>query len=154
VDLPRIDEHAIEIDAPRTVAWSAVERSVPALTGGRRGAIGARLLGCQDLVRTATVPISVGATIPGFRVTEVEPGSRLALEGSHRFSRYRLTFHVDELGAERSRVRAETHAAFPGPQGKAYRALVIGTHGHVLGVRRILSAIRRRAEQRHRVTDG
>ena len=96
--LPRLDEHAVAIEAPRVASWSAVERTVQSLTGGRRGAIGARLLGCADLERTVTAPIAVGATIPGFHVASVEEGSRLVLAGCHRFSRYRLTFHVDELG--------------------------------------------------------
>jgi hypothetical protein len=43
-------------------------------------------------------------------------------------------------------VRAETRAAFPGLQGRAYRALVIGTRGHVLAVRRLLRAVKARAE--------
>jgi len=45
------------------------------------------------------------------------------------------------------RVRAETRAEFPGLQGSVYRALVIGTRGHVLVTRRILAAVQRRAER-------
>lgn len=144
--LPRIDEHSVEVEAARSEVWSALEDGLPRMTGGRRSATFARLLGCHDLTTTAAAPVRVGATIPGFHVSEVASLSLLALEGAHRFSRYRLTFHVDELGPVRSRVRAETHAAFPGPHGRVYRALVIGTRGHVLGVRRILRAVKRRAE--------
>ena len=69
------------------------------------------------------------------------------LEGEHRFSRYALIFHLDPLPGGRSRVRAETRAAFPGLRGRAYRALVIGTRGHVLAVKRLLRAVRARAER-------
>jgi hypothetical protein len=54
---------------------------------------------------------------PGIHVEAAEPGQELALAGSHRFS------------------------------DCAYRALVIGTRGHVLVTNRILSAVRRRAER-------
>ena len=69
------------------------------------------------------------------------------LEGEHRFSRYALIFRLEALPGERSRVRAESRAAFPGLHGRAYRALVIGTRGHVVAVNRLLRAVRARAEQ-------
>jgi hypothetical protein len=78
-------------------------------------------------------------------VARSEAPVELALEGSHRFSRYALILRIDDLGG-RSRLRAETRAEFPGPHGRVYRALVIGTRGHVLMVRRILGAVKRRAE--------
>jgi hypothetical protein len=75
------------------------------------------------------------------------PGQKLALAGSHRFSDYTLTFRFDDLNDEETRLRAETKAAFPGFKGSVYRALVIGTRGHVLITNRILSAVKRRAER-------
>jgi hypothetical protein len=72
--------------------------------------------------------------------------AELALEGEHRFSRYELTFRTDRLAQDRSRLRAETRADFPGPAGRVYRALVIGTRGHVVAVRRMLVATKRHAE--------
>ena len=69
------------------------------------------------------------------------------LEGSHRFSRYSLTFRIAPLGAECCVIRAESSAAFPGPAGRAYRALVIGSGGHVLGVRSLLRTMKREAER-------
>jgi hypothetical protein len=42
-------------------------------------------------------------------VVEAEPGRRLALRGRHRFADDALTFIVDG-----HRLRAQTHAAFPG----------------------------------------
>jgi hypothetical protein len=145
--LPRIDEHAIEIGASRAQVWSALETSVPRMSGGRPAVAVARALGCRETMSTAAAPLRPGATIPGFRVAEVRQPSLLALEGEHRFSSYSLTFHLDELGPDRSRLRAETHAAFPGLRGKAYRTLVIRTRGHVLAVRRILRSLKARAEE-------
>jgi hypothetical protein len=144
--LPRIDEHPVEVEASREVVWSVIENSLPAFTGGRRSTAIARLLGCHDLDTTAKPPVEVGATIPGFHVSQAQSPSLLKLDGAHRFSQYRLTFHIDELGRDRSRLRAETHAVFPGPHGRLYRALVIGTGGHVVAVRRMLHTIKRRAE--------
>jgi hypothetical protein len=90
----------------------------------------------------------IGSTLPGFVVARAIPPVTLALEGEHRFSRYALIFRIDRLANGGSRLRAETRAEFPGTRGRLYRALVIGTRGHVLAVRRILRAVRRRAERR------
>jgi hypothetical protein len=43
-------------------------------------------------------------------------------------------------------LRAESRATFPGLAGAAYRLLVVRSGGHVVAVRRLLSAVRRRAE--------
>jgi hypothetical protein len=88
-----------------------------------------------------------GSTIVGFRVARSEPPGSLALAGRHRFSDYSLTFAIDDLGGGRSRLSATTRAAFPGAIGRVYRALVIGTRGHVVAVRSILAAVRERAER-------
>jgi hypothetical protein len=61
-------------------------------------------------------------------------------------SRYALVFHLEARGPSRSRLSAETRATFPGRPGRAYKLLVIGSRGHVVGVRRLLAATRRRAE--------
>ena len=148
VALPEIDEHAIEVDAARERVWFALETGLPRMLGGRGTGTFARLLGCRDSSASIGTPIEVGATMPGFHVSETRPPSLLALEGEHRFSRYRLTFHIDELAPERSLLRAQTHALFPGIDGRIYRALVIGTRGHVVAVRRILGALKRKAEAR------
>jgi hypothetical protein len=57
-----------------------------------------------------------------------------------------LTFRLEPLDAHRSRLRAESRAAFPGVAGSVYRLLVVGSGGHVIGVRRLLSAVKRRSE--------
>jgi hypothetical protein len=106
----------------------------------------AKLLGCADTAAGGPRPLAAGSTIPGFRVAAAVPGRQLTLAGRHRFSRYALIFRIDELGPGQSRVLAETRAVFPGPLGRIYGGLVIGTRGHVLAVRRQLGAIKRRAE--------
>ncbi|MDF3149261.1 hypothetical protein PBV88_50835, partial [Streptomyces sp. T21Q-yed] len=83
--------------------------------------------------------------IPGFHVVTAVPGKELALAGSHRFSTYALIFRLEEAGAGRTRLRAETRAAFPGPAGRLYRLLVIETRGHAVAVRRMLTTVRERA---------
>lgn len=140
--LPFVDEHAATVDGIPAVAWEAVHAVVEASFASPRAARIARLLGCEPS-GPAGGRIAYGATLPGFAVV---PAGRetLVLEGRHRFARYRLTFAVQPLPGGRSRVTATTHAAFPGPQGRVYRALVIGTRGHVLAVRRMLSAVGRR----------
>ncbi len=71
----------------------------------------------------------------------------LSLAGRHRFSRYVLDFRVEPDGDGGSVVTAVTYADFPGPRGAVYRTLVVGSRGHVLAVRRMLTGIRRRAER-------
>jgi hypothetical protein len=60
------------------------------------------------------------------------------LEGRHPFSRYALVFLIDAREGGGCRARAQTWAAFPGPQGRLYRALVIGSGMHAVLVRRML----------------
>jgi hypothetical protein len=86
-------------------------------------------------------------TLPGFRVTAAVPGSELVLEGRHRFSTYAMILRLEPDGHGGTDLRAETDAVFPGLIGGAHRALVIGTRGHVLGMRRLLAAVRRRARR-------
>ena len=131
--LPYVDEHTYEVAAAAPQTWEALLVTVERSFGGAKVARIARLLGCEDET--------------GFHVARSEPERELALAGRHRFSRYALTFRVDSLAPGRSRVRAETRAEFPGVKGAVYRALVIGTRGHVLATRRILAAVQRRAER-------
>lgn len=114
--LPYIDEHAIAIDASAGDAWSALLRTV-----------------CRNPDDPATVPV-------GFSLEEATPPRRLALKGRHPFSVYRLVFELEANG-DGVRLRALTFAAFPGWHGKVYRALVIGSGGHRVVVRRMLKRI-------------
>lgn len=144
-DLPFIDEHALVIDASPDVVWKALLVRVPRDFEGRFSAGAARLLGCAHPRSGGPRPIEEGSTFPGFMVAAAEPPRRLRLDGSHRFSRYRLEFALDDLGDGRTRLRAATSAEFGGPHGRAYRAAVIGSGGHVVVVRRMLAAVARRS---------
>jgi hypothetical protein len=145
VDLPFIDEHALEVTAAPERAWEALRQTLSSLDG-RTAALLARLLGTAES-RPHGDPTEPGSTITGFRIDRVNPPVELALEGEHRFSRYALIFRLEALPGDRCRVRAETRAAFPGLRGRAYRALVIGTRGHVVAVKRLLRGVKARAEQ-------
>jgi len=146
-DLPWVDEHASEIDAPASVVWPALLRTVERMTAGGAAPRYARAVGCADTEAGGPRPLEVGSTIPGFHVSEMVPERLLALSGSHRFSDYALVFRLEPLGGRRTRLVAETRAEFPGFKGRAYRAAVIGTRMHVLVVRRVLRGVAHRAER-------
>lgn len=143
--LPHIDAPALEVEAEPHRVWAALLDRLPRSPRGA-GAVAA-LLGCTDRRRSGD-PAEPGSTWVGFRVVAAEPASRLALAGEHRFSRYTLTFTIDDLGAGRSRLRAATDAAFPGVAGGAYRGLVIRSGIHARVTRSMLESIRDRAERR------
>jgi hypothetical protein len=144
--LPHIDEHSMEIRAAPEATWAALEHVVEASVSSGAAPHFARLLGCADIDAAGPRPLAEGSAVPGFHVAAALAPSELALAGSHRFSRYALVFRLDDLGPGRTRLRAETRAEFPGLRGSAYRALVIGTRGHILATRRLLGATKRRAE--------
>jgi hypothetical protein len=86
-------------------------------------------------------------TLPGVPGDRRRPGFGAGARGTrHRFSTYAMILRLEPDGHGGTDLRAETDAVFPGLTGGAYRALVIGTRGHVLGMRRLLAAVRRRAE--------
>jgi hypothetical protein len=145
--LPYIDEHSATIEADAEAIWSALTRTVEDSFAGTAQALITRALGCVDCANGGRRPLAQGSTLPGFRVSAAVPGGELLLEGRHRFSRYSLRFQIEELNRDRCRLRAETRAAFPGAFGRGYRALVIGSGGHVLVVRGMLANIKRRAER-------
>lgn len=143
--LPYIDEHAVVIDADLDATWAACQRVVD----GSFGSVGrtARLLGCEDTAASGPRPLAAGSTLPGFHVEIADPRQTLALAGRHRFSDYALIFHLDGAGDDETTVRAETRARFPGVKGGIYKTLVIRTRGHVLVTRRLLGAMKQRAER-------
>lgn len=136
--LPYIDEHAMSVGAPRDRVWVALAGVLRREIGGGSGV--ARALGCDPAHGTPRFDGTPGQTLPGFRVVESEPSRKLTLRGRHRFSEYQLTFLLDD-----GRLRAQTHAAFPGVLGRLYRAAVIGTGGHRIVTRRLLRQVARRA---------
>jgi hypothetical protein len=114
--------------------------------GQRGGALVAKALGCAHTEASGSLE-APGATAVGFRVAAASPPTALALEGSHRFAAYALEFEIDPLPGGRSRLSATSRAEFPGTRGRVYRALVIGSRGHVLAVNRVLRRVQRRAER-------
>jgi hypothetical protein len=119
------------------------------MTAGRAKAPIAQVLGCAQTEHRGQ-PGGIGSTVPGFIVTRAVPPAVLALMGEHRFSRYALIFRIDETHAGPVNLRAETRAEFPHKRGAAYKALVIGSRGHVVATKSILRSIRRRAEKNGR----
>ena len=130
--LPFVDEHAARLTASPERTWDALVRVVRSDLSG--GGLLARALGARPGARSGDWSGDpTGATLPGFAVAEAGRPTRLELRGRHRFSSYALVFLIDG-----ETVRAQTWAAFPGLQGRVYRALVIGTRAHRLLVRRLL----------------
>ena len=67
--------------------------------------------------------------------------------GEHRFSRYALIFRIDRDARRPGAARAPRRGpSSPAAAGAAYRALVIGTRGHVVATRSILRSVRKLAE--------
>jgi hypothetical protein len=126
---PFVDEHAIDIAAPREAVWAGLQRQVAAMLAAEGGVL-RTVLGTEPRA--------------GFAVAETAPPERLVLVGRHRFARYRLAFELDDAEPGATRLRARTFAAFPGMHGRVYRALVIGSRAHVVATRQILRSIRRR----------
>jgi len=145
-DLPFIDEHSRVVDAPVAAVWDALEFVVPGSFSGGASSRGAKALGCEQTERSGEIG-RAGSTFPGFRVARATRDRELALEGRHRYSRYELVFEIDDLGGGRSRLRGRTCAEFPKLRGRIYKALVIGTRGHVLVTNRLLAAVAKRAER-------
>lgn len=145
--LPYVDELSIAIGADREATWTALLQVVERSFASARGRGPARLLSCEDTEPSGPRPLAEGSAFPGFHVATAEAPSELGLAGRHRFSTYLLSFHLEEAAGGRTRLIAETRAAFPGLQGSAYRALVIGTRLHVVVTRRLLTATKRRAER-------
>jgi hypothetical protein len=141
--LPYIDEHAVPTGASRDAVWSALMHVLHHKMAGATHF--ARLLGADPSSGTPTFEGRPGETVPGFRVVDAEPGHRLTLQGRHHFSRYRLTFLLDD-----DRLRAQTHGAFPGPHGALYRAAVISSGGHRIITRGMLQQIGKRARNPQR----
>ena len=137
--LPYIDEHSQAVAASADATWTALLSVLRRQMGGSAGF--ARLLGCDPATSSDSLTGRVGETVPGFRVVAAEPGKRLELRGGHRFSNYALTFELDG-----NRVRAQTHAEFPGVLGRMYRLAVITSGAHKLVTRRLLREIARAAQ--------
>ncbi|WP_020665065.1 hypothetical protein [Amycolatopsis benzoatilytica] len=142
--LPVLDEHRITVPADAETAWRALTETVAGMSAGRLATAYAWAVRCADWKASGSGPLVVGATIPGFRVLAADPPERLVLAGRHLFSEYQLAFRLESRGGE-TLIRAESRAVFPGLTGGGYRLLVVGTGGHVIGMRMLLRKIARRA---------
>jgi hypothetical protein len=139
-ELPFVDEHQIRIAASRDLVWSALRRYVDSSLSLGEGNLLAWLLG--------TVPGT------GFEVSREVLHQQLSLAGRHRFARYLLVFELSDVADGETVLSARTRADFPGPHGRVYRALVIGTRVHVVAVKRMLRAIRRSSLGRRDLSSG
>ncbi|MDQ0579737.1 hypothetical protein [Streptomyces rishiriensis] len=146
--LPRVDEHTTVVAAGAADVWRGLGETLDRSFTRPGSARHARLVGATDRTASGPGPLVEGATLHGFRVAEALAGRELVLVGGHRFSSYALVFRLTETGPGRTRLCAETRAAFPGRAGALYRGLVVGTGGHGVVVRRMLASVRRRAERR------
>jgi Protein of unknown function (DUF2867) len=145
-ELPFIDVHGVAVAATQRRAWESIREVVGGTFRGPRTELFARLLGASE-TRPRGDPGEPGSAVAGFVVTTAEPPGELVLEGEHRFSRYALILRIVPADDGTCRVSAETRAEFPGLHGRLYRAAVIGTRAHVVVVRRLLRAVRARAER-------
>jgi hypothetical protein len=143
--LPHIDEHSIVIGASRERVWQVLVSRLDGHLAAPTPLVGLLAITPARTHRRQSDALSVEDTIPGFAVASARAPRQLVLRGQHRFSRYQLAFELEAAEAHRCTLRAGTSAEFPGLAGRAYRALVIGSGGHRLVVRRILRDIARRA---------
>ena len=136
--LPRLDEHATDIDAAADDVWTALLRDagrddVPALVGRRRPwSSGAPTPAPPGPVRSPRArPSRVSAWPAWSRAPSWRSRAGTAAPA------YALVFRLERIDG-RTRLRAESRATFPGVAGGAYRLLVVGTGGHAAAVRRLL----------------
>jgi hypothetical protein len=143
--LPCIDEHEISLNVAAPVAWTAVVAVFGRLATRPAWRMFARAIRCKPDHAVGTA-VTAGDSLPGFLVARCTAPTEWALEGEHLFSRYALTFRIAPVDSEHCRVGAHSTADFPGLHGKVYRAMVIGSGGHAIGVRSILRSIKTEAE--------
>lgn len=145
-DLPYVDEHTTVIAADVGAVWDALTRALDRAFSHGFAVRYARLIGCDDRRVSGPRPLAEGSTMAGFHVDVAVPVSELVITGRHRFSTYALSFRLEPAGPRQSRLHAETRADFPGIGGRVYRLFIIGTGGHVVAVRRLLSRVKRQTE--------
>jgi hypothetical protein len=143
--LPYVDELAVGVHTTERETWDALLATLPKILDTGTSRRFASLLGVEHRESRGKIG-TIGSTLPGFVCSRAVEPSVLALLGEHRFSRYALIFRVERTSGG-TRLRAETRAEFPGTKGRVYRSLVIGTRGHVFAVRRVLRAVKKRAER-------
>jgi hypothetical protein len=130
--LPLIDQHSIAVSAEPDAVFDAVLATFGRFLTGPLGTSFSRLWRC-DPPQAFEV------------VDEARPGL-LVMAGKHRFSSYGIIFRITPVGAGAT-LSAESRAKFPGRSGRAYKTMVIGTHGHVVATRGLLRLIARSASR-------
>jgi len=145
--LPYIDAYGVEVPAGADATWKALLRVARGSFSGTGEHWVGRLLGLSPAsAQGAWAPdMQPGVALPGFEVDDVRRGELLSLRGGHRFSRYRLDFEVVEAGDGRPGELGPGPRPHLRPAGAAYRALVIGSGGHRVVVRRMLGRVARLA---------
>jgi hypothetical protein len=146
-DLPFIDNFDTTVDASPPAVYEALARHLGRSLGTAGARVACRILGCAHRGASLSTPPVEGQEASGFVVAGAEAPDRLVLEGRHRFASYRLSFTLDPLPRNRTKLSARTDALFPGFTGGLYRALVIGSGGHEIVARRMLAAVARGAER-------
>ena len=144
--LPYVDEHTKIIAASVDDVWRVLLEILEETFNRPTAARYARIVRCDDRAVAGPRPLAAGSSMPGFRVVVAVPSSELVLVGHHRFSSYALSFRLQPIGSDQSRVQVETRAAFPRWSGRIYRLMIIGTGGHVVVVRRLLARVEARCE--------
>lgn len=144
-DLPPIDEHYIEVEAPAEASYAALFPTLESALGSKFAHSYCERVGAVETEAHGDLH-HPGGTLPGFTVTRAIAPVMLALSGEHKYAKYAVVFRIDLLPGQRSRVRLETRAQFAPRRGRLYKAAVLGTRGHVLIVSRMLRSIKRRAE--------
>ena len=79
--LPRLDEHATDIDADAGDVWTALRTTLDATMSRPWSAAAAGSSGAPTPAPPGHVRSTEGSTVPGFRVAGAVPGTLLALEG-------------------------------------------------------------------------
>ena len=121
-DLPWVDEHASEIDAPASVVWPALLRTVERMTAGGAAPRYARAVGCADTEAGGPRPLEVGSTVPGFHVAELAPR---ALAQPRRLAPLLRTTRSSS-GSNRWAVDGPGSSPRPAPSSRASRAAPTG----------------------------
>jgi hypothetical protein len=143
--LPFIDEHCVDVAASPDDVWPAVVETFGDVLSAPLSRMFARIVGADPREPREWNRTVAGSSVTGFRVVEAVRPRRLVLAGRHRFAEYAvvITSAATDTG---TRCCLESRAAFPGVHGRLYRIAVLGSHGHVVAVRRLLRTIRGRAE--------
>ncbi|WP_396625875.1 SRPBCC family protein [Luteitalea sp.] len=151
--LPFVDAWSTEISASPRVVWEVVLGMAPGATPSLPYRLWAWAWAADPPASNGLAAHVLGAERPGFAVCEVVPPLTYALAGRHRFARYQVVFRIEQRGAGRSRLTAETYAEFPGWPGRLYRTALLDArlHGVVMWV--MVRRVRRRAEALARERD-